>query len=75
MPDLEVKEQGEVARFRFVIEGDRIRVVDVNGVCSSYVEWALENTELTQEVFDHAKALLHGSGPALEGWLALAEPK
>ncbi len=67
--------QGDVACLRFAIEGDRILVVDGNGVRCSYLEWALKNTELTQEVFDHAKALLIGSGPALENWLALAELK
>jgi len=67
--------QTEDVCFRMAIEGGRIVIVDENGVARSYLEWAIENTELTQEVFDHAKALLYGSGPALEGWLALAEKK
>lgn len=63
------------AGFRLEVEGHLIVVVDGQGVKQSYLEWALVNTEMTREVFDHAKALLHGSGPALEGWLALAEKK
>jgi len=61
--------------FRLTIDGDLVVVVDREGVRRSYLEWAIENTELTQEAFDHAKGLLRGSGAALEGWLLLAERK
>jgi hypothetical protein len=67
--------EAENVCFRLAVDGDRVVVVDANGVRCSYLEWALANTDLTQEVFDHAKALLYGSGPALEKWIELAETK
>ncbi len=79
-PTVEVahpQEQGRQANahFRMEIVDERVVIFDENGARSSYLEWAVENTDLTVEMFEHAKVLLRGSGSALEGWLALAERK